>query len=76
MLLKYADGTEAQSCQLHMAPHITKLYFTVMGMIFYGISAILSLAFLACTICKLKKVDLESYFIKDDFKNHVSSCPL
>ena len=78
VILKYPaphEGAElptALSCHLHMAPDIKKLYFTIMGMIFYGITAIVSGAFLACTICKAMKVDLENYFIKDDFKNHVS----
>lgn len=68
----YPDGTTTSVCELTMDPHVKKLYFTTMGMLFYGITAIVSVIFLACTICKIKNVDLESYFIKDDFKNHVS----
>lgn len=63
---------EAQTCYLDMEPDVKKLYFTIMGMLFYGITAIVSIAFLSCTICKALSVDLENYFIKDDFKNHVS----
>jgi len=55
-----------------MAADVRKLYFTIMGMVFYGITAIISVAFLACTICKVRSIDMENTFIKDDFKNHVS----
>ncbi|XP_067948588.1 thyrotropin-releasing hormone receptor-like [Watersipora subatra] len=77
VLLKYpaphegADLPTATSCYLEMEPHIKQLYFTIMGMVFYGITAIVSIAYLACTICKAMNVDLENYFIKDDFKNHI-----
>ena len=77
--LKYPDiynnngmAQEAQTCYVDMEPDVKKLYFTIMGMLFYGITAIVSVAFLSCTICKAMSVDLENYFIKDDFKNHVS----
>jgi len=65
---------EAQTCYVDMEPDVKKLYFTIMGMLFYGITAIVSVAFLSCTICKAVSVDLENYFIKDDFKNHILKC--
>lgn len=74
--LKYPekDGEvpTAQSCYLDMPADVKKLYFTIMGGIFYGITAIVSGAFLICTVCKARKIDLEEYYVKDDFKNHVS----
>lgn len=79
VLLKYppaepgGEMPTAMSCHLQMAPDVKKLYFTVMGMVFYGITAIVSIAFLCCTICKAMNIDLDNYFVKDDFKNHVSA---